>query len=967
VCREGRELLAEELGIDPSPALQQLEADILRQAAHLAASDPATRQGSDHAPASGSAGGVPTDRARHAASPPATAPRPRNAFVGRDAEMALLEEVLDGARSGAGQLVLLSGEPGIGKSRLIQELGRHAAPLRPVVGRCVQAEGVPPFWPWVQVLGALPQTPSGGDKPVALAQGDELGSAVAARFSQALQVAARIRAAAGSHGSIVVLEDVHWADPASLELLHLVTAELITDPVLVVASYRDVEIASGAALEATLGLLARHPAVTHLRLSGLDEAAVEALVGQTAGVGPAAQDPAALLERTGGNPYFITELLRWSSVSAGSAGAGGDGGRRGEGPLPTGVRDVLRLRLAALPPAAVHGLTVGAVVGRDFPLHLLEAAVDEDPEMLLESIEAALAAGLLTEPAPGRFRFAHALVREVLLDSSSAARRARVHGRLLAALRQRHGVHAPVAALAHHAHAAALGGVDVADAAELCLRSAQEALTRIAYEDAVAAAGRGLELDDTTPLDPAVRCDLLLVRAEALKRLGDLSGAGDAIDVAYALAREHEDAARITQAALASAGGGFGLFWSLAWTAEPAIDVILERLIEANAVAPETDAQTQVAVASLLASTLTVRGRPREADEVSAAALERGRELGGLSLARALRGRLVARWYGDAPEERILLAEELITVAGNHRQAELTGRFFRMHALLELGDVAASDAELARFEQRARELRMVEHELAAGWFRADRALMEGRLVDAEQLAEQLAAPRPGTTDAARLVLSSAIASVRGIGMWFRGRLHEMGINAEQVPADAHPGWRLIAAMSLAETGDTAGAATLLAEAMPLDAPGDLEGVDAVANAWLRAEVAVLVGDVARARLLHAQLLPLAGRLVVFSPDATCHGSAELPLGSLAAVCGDLDEAVDRLERAIDVNDRVGARPYSAIAHARLAGVLRARGGAEDVTAAGLNDTSAQRIAEELELPGVGRPWRVSSSTTERSA
>jgi DNA-binding SARP family transcriptional activator len=931
VHREGRQMLAEELGIDPSPALQELEAAILRQAPHLAAPDP-----------------VPMVVAATALRQPAPA-----SLVGRDDELSRLDAALARARAGAGQVVLLSGEPGIGKTRLAEALARRAAPSPVAVGRCVQAEGAPAFWPWLQVLGALaqPEGPTGATEPIGSAPTASAGPAgvldapSATRFDQALQVAGRLRSAAGTDATVVVLEDLHWADPGSLDLLHLVAAELHDASALLVGTYRDVDAEPSPSLRSTLAALARHPGVTHLTLRGLDHGAVASLVEQATGQAPDDEHAETLRERTGGNPFFVTELLRWSDGAAGGL------------PLPAGVRDVLRMRLARLPEVAARGLAVGAVIGRDFPLHLVEDVVDDDPDDVLAGVEAAVEAGLLLEPAPGRFRFGHALVREVLLEGT-AARRARVHGRILAALRQRHGEHAPLPALAHHAHAAALGGVAVPDAAMLCLRAAREALARIAYEEADAAGARGLELGAVAPLDPAVRIDLLLVRTDALSRLGDLSSAGELVDEAFALARELGDGDRSALAALATGGGGFGLFWALSWVSNPSSgDLVLDRLAEAYAAGDAVAPELRVAVAALLAASLALRGRAREAEEASAAALETGRSLGGAALARALRGRLVARWYGDDPDERIRLAEELIAVAGEHRPAELTGRFFRMHALLERGDVEASDEELDRFEQRAAELRTAEHELAAGWWRAQRALMEGRVDEAERLAAELS-PREGMTDTARMILGAAVASVRGIGLWMRGRLREMHANARDAATDGHPGWSLISAIALAEEGDRDGAGRLLAASMPLDAPATLEGVDAVANAWLRAEVAVLVGDVDRARILHRQLLPLEDRLVVFSPDATCHGSGQLALGSLAAVCGDLDEAVDRLTDAIAVNDRVGARPYAALAHRRLAGVLRARSGDGDVAAAEEHAAAARRIADEFDLPGVAGPWTV---------
>jgi DNA-binding SARP family transcriptional activator len=936
LARDGRALLAEELGIDPSPALQELESAILRQDPRLRAPS-----GERTAPSSPSAPIGPRGTAAAAGAVAGAFP-----FVGRDDELAQLAAALERARAGVGQVLLVSGEPGIGKTRLVEELTRRAAPSRVAVGRCVEAEGVPPFWPWLQILGALPST-VGCD----LDPSEEFAGVGAVRFGQALRVADVLRRAGTEGGVAVVCEDLQWADQASLELLRLVAGQLVGDPVLLVATYREDGIVPGGVVEAALGILARHPAVTRLRLDGLDDPAVSALAEVVTGVAPDLGAARVLRERTSGNPYFVTEVLRW--------GSGDDRGTR----LPAGVRDVLRLRLRALPAAGLAGLTVGAVIGRDFALHLVEAATEDPPDELLSALEAGTRAGLLTEPAPGRFRFAHALVREVLLDELSGARKARLHARVLEAMSERQGSHVPVQARAHHAYAAASAGVDVPDAAGACLAAALDDLGRSAYEDAVTEVDRGLEIEAAGPSDLGLRTDLLLARVEALTRLGDLVTAGEDLDAALEAARELGDPHRLARAAVASGGGGLSLLWTQIWASNPDIASTRELLATAHVAAPQVDPDTRLAVAALLGVALAMEGQAGAADAVSRQALEEARSRGGTTLSRALRGRLASHWGLDDPSERLQLAEELLADTPRDLRAELVGRFFRMYALLELGDAGASDAEFARFESLSPQLGSVEHQLAAGWFRVQRLLLRGEVEEAERQTQDLLRHRSGATDLAAMLLGAGRDCVHSIAAWFRGTT--ASVPHASIEGDARTVAGAAAALAWAAGGAVAAAAARLAASVPLGMPVDLDGPHSVALAWLHAELAVLVADMGRAAVLFDALAPWSDRVVVLAPDTIALGSAERVLGGLAALRGDLDEAVRRLSRATEVDARIGARPFEAMGHARLVEVLRARNGDGDGERVTGHAAAARRIADELGLPGVAvvRPMRRAPSAS----
>jgi DNA-binding SARP family transcriptional activator len=911
VMRTGRRLLADELGIDPGAALQALEQAILRQ-------DPSLER---PAPRAAGSAGLP-DRAEN-----------RSLLVGRDAELAALRQAAAEALAGRAGLVLVSGEPGIGKTRLVEEVHRCAGAAPVVRGRCVAAEGAPPFWPWTQVLACLPPTeePADADRDPADAPAE------AARFTLAMRMAERLRSASQKTGLVVVLEDAHWADHASLELLRLIPFALDAAPVLLVVTYRPDEASDS--LREVVAEFARHHAATRLELAGLPIDAVARLLTDAAC--PAdTETVVAVHDRTGGNPFFIGELVRWAA-------------RRGESlaraPLPSGVRDVVRLRVAALPPVAGQVLSVGAVIGREFPLRLVEAALDATDDASLGAVEGALAAGLVSEVADGRFRFTHALVREALLEDMTGARRARVHARVAVALRTTLGGHAPAAALAHHAYAAAHGGVPGTGAADACLRAAREALARTAYEDAEDLASRGLGVCDAGT-EPVTAGDLLLTAAEALNRVGRHDEALARALEAACLARRLEDRNRLAEAALAASRGGYGLYWGFTRVGLAAEALAL--LEEAHAERQTVDGELRVLVTAELACQRALRSQRPAAEHLSVLALDEARALGGRALVRALRARFVALWGPEHAPARLRLVEELLEVSAD-REAEATGRYLRLVTLLELGEVERFDAELTVLQDTVAGLHLRDHELAVGWLRTVRALLRGRVAEAEAIGQALFTPPPGVTTGTAAVLRESAGTIFGIAAWFRGRTSQMRENAQVLSGAAgNPAWPLIVALALAESGDHDGAAAVLSEHVAEDVSDVPDGVDAVAVLWMAAEVVLLLGDVERARHLRRRLLPGADRLVVFGPASVCHGSGELPVGSLAAVLGDLDEAVERLERAAATNARIGARPYEALARARLAGVLRTRGSRGDHTRAEAQDTAARAIASDLGLPGV---------------
>ncbi|MEV4417015.1 BTAD domain-containing putative transcriptional regulator [Catellatospora sp. NPDC049609] len=443
---QAHRLLSGEYGLDPGERLRAVHRAILAQ-------DPSLDV-------------PPRGTARPSAPPAAGQPLP-----GRVAELDALAAAAEGARGGAGRGVLVVGEPGMGKTTLVTRAAAAAARDGvPVVwARCPAVGQAPPFWVWIQVVRELAAAPGAGDAGALAALGatapDEAPADPAARFRLYEAVARLIDAAAREQGLLVVLDDLHAADPDSLLLLRYLAGALAPTRALLAATSRPYEHDPG--LVAAVAELARMPGFTRLDLSGLDEAALAALVRRETGAEPAPDELAALLGRTGGNPFFAIELLRHG----------------GTGELPPTVRDTLRLRLDAVPGPARDHLDVLGVAGQDLAVPLLAEVLGVTAAQAAEALLPAYAARLVVETGPGRVGFAHPLFAEVGYAVLAPPRRAGLHARLAGAL-ERLGGAAPAEIAYHYGHAASLGYAD--DHLRWLLRAADDATRRLAYEDALA-------------------------------------------------------------------------------------------------------------------------------------------------------------------------------------------------------------------------------------------------------------------------------------------------------------------------------------------------------------------------------------------------------------------------------------------------------------------------------------------------
>ena len=878
---------------------------------------------------------------RRRASPvePAANPLDRLAagvHVGREREIDELCGAADVALAGHGQLVLVSGEPGIGKTRLVEELTTYAHLRDALVlwGRCYEGEGAPPYWPWIQVIRAY----SVDHDPEALAETMGPGAAdiaqivsevrrrlpglepppssvggEQARFRLFDTVATFLLNASRREPLVVVLDDLHCADRGSLALLEFLAPQLGRARLLVVGTYRDTELHAHRSLVQTLGELARVQPPRRIVLRGLTRAAVARYMAMTAGVEPDDALVEAIHAKSEGNPFFVAEIVRLLSTEERLEGAAG------EISIPQEVSELIARRLAPLSAYCREALSIAGVVGRDFDLRVLQAVADVDAERLLEALDEAQAARVIAMTGPGRYRFAHVLISDALVDGLSASRRLRLHKRVGDALERAYAgrLEHRLGELAHHFLEAAPAG-DAERGVRYAIAAAEHAGGRLAYEEAARMYERALDALELVPVNGARRCDLLLALGEAHHRAGAHRRANAAFRQAAALARELRSAERLARAALGYGGprGSFGV-----------VDQELVTLLEEALVTlgPHEDG-ARARLLARLAMELYFAGAAERRATLIDEAVAIARRLGDpATIAYALNARYAALWGPENATERLEIAKEVLELArraNDHRLAR-EGRGRRIVALLELGEIATAHAEIDAHARAAEELRQPYGRWQAAVWQAAEALLAGRFTDGESRARDALelGRRVRMTDAENcFAVQSFVAAME------LGRLGDLQHTVEQLSKrEPEPmQWITGLAYLYAELGRRDEAAAAFE-------PVAARGFAAIArdNQWLTriatlADTCAFLGDVAHAGELHDLLLPYAERNVVMVEGWACFGSAARPLAALAATIGQWDDAEAHFQAAIDLNSRLGARPWLARTELAYAQMLLAR-------------------------------------------
>jgi class 3 adenylate cyclase len=863
-------------------------------------------------------------------------------FVGRDTELEQMRGSLEDALAGQGRLLLLSGDPGIGKTRTAEQLATYASVrgARVYWGRCQESEGQPPYWPWSEALRSyvLEADPVGlrwqlGSRAADVAAivpelAERLGDlgeppdmeTDQARFRLFDSFASFLGGASSDRPTVIVLDDLHWADEPSLLLLRFVARRLADTGLLLIGTYRDVELGRHHPLADTLGDLAGVEGARRVTLKGLDAEGIADYIELTAGVDRPPRDlAAAILDQTGGNPFFIGEVVRLMAAE----GRLGEEGARGEVAIPQGVREVVGRRLDRLSSDANQVLRIAAVYGRDFRLDVLDRVCGLGADEIEAALREAVGDRLVNEPAAGLYSFSHALVRETLEAEVAASKRVAMHLEIARALEQVYAdeLDRHLGELAHHfIEAAPLGEAD--RAVDYATRAAAQARKRLAYEDAAVLYGRALEtLELAREPDRERRLELLLELGAAQTRASRVSDARATLNAAADLARELDRPERMAQAVLGMV---------LLGVAGVVDDQLIELLNEAlETVGPE-DSPLRSQLLSGLAQELYWVDAAGRSNDVGVEALEMARRVGDPdSLAFAL----IRRQFtgGVGPEEtrrRLRESDEMHDLAKRlgDRELELRAHAYRLRDRLELGDIGEVDVDLAAYERLAKELRQPAHLWHVPGLQAMRALVDGRFADAEPLiAEALAAGTRAEETVAEqfhgiqlallMRLRRSDADDAGLAALVAG-LAELAERFNAIPA-----WRCSLAATHAELGheNEARAAfeTLAADdfaELPLDAQWSI-------SLALLAEAAVFLEDVRRARVLYEHLLPFDGLNIVAGRAAACYGPVARILGTLAAVDGRPDAAERHFTDGLAMSDRMGNRPFSALGRYQLAHLL----------------------------------------------
>ncbi|MFI0354706.1 ATP-binding protein [Actinomadura sp. 9N407] len=907
--RRARRALAEELGVDPGPALRGLEADILAQAPGLTTGPgPTTAPGPTRAPEFG-----PRPRLRLAPAADETI------FVGRHDELERLVTAARNAAEGRCGLVLIGGDAGMGKTSLAERLAPTLPGWTAGWGRASETGGAPAAWPWAELLrglaaaepppadlaerlapllsdGATPQAGTGsqGGTGSPGGTGAQGGTDVTTgRFRLHLAVGDYLAGLAGRAPLLLVLDDLHWADEETLALLTVLPRRLRDLPVLLVGTFRQTE--TPERLTDAFAALARHEPL-RIALAGLPAADVAALVRATCATEVGDDELAAIAERTGGNPFFTRETARLLDA---------------EGPaaatrlVPAGVGDVLRHRIGRLPESAQTILRYAAVVGREADLGLLTDVSGGDEDAVIDAVEAGLATGLVTEPAAGRIRFAHALVRDTLYTGLSRARRTRLHGQVAGALEDRRPDE--VAAIAHH-HLEA-GAADPAKAVHYARLAAEEAESRFAHRAAadlwVRAAeslGAGaspherLELEAAAIRSSALAGSVVKARERRLRALRQARTLGD-------------------PALLARVIVSFDV--PTLWTSREYGTLDQDVIDAAEEALAGLDGDAGMRIRLLTTLALELEGEQHDrgltaADEAVRTARALGRpEL----LAIALNGRYINGYRtADGLPERHRLATELLDLATAH---DLGTYRVLGHLQLQQACIAGRDLEAAR-RHREEGMRLAEQYglpllgLIADWYDALGHAFAARFGDAEQAYRRVgvAIGETGIWSSERGMALLGVFCLRLI----QGRAGELVEEARWL----WERWRHVGAtadlyaLALADAGRTADARQVVRGAGPVRLDYFYDLVMA-----LRGRRAIALDDPCTAAEAYEALLPYRDHIAGGGTAVVTIGPVAQTLGDLAIFLDRPGAAVGHYRHAAGIAARIGASSWTGLARESL--------------------------------------------------
>ncbi|HVW23730.1 MAG TPA: AAA family ATPase [Polyangiaceae bacterium] len=887
-------------------------------------------------------------------------PPPSEPFFDRERELVELESTLERAIAGQTRAALIGGDAGVGKTRLAEALAASAEVRGASVlwGRCCEEGGAPELRPWIQILERLFQLENGSDELArveAMARlFPERGHADDAawpllrtepeRYLAFHAIAQRLRQAAQRTPLVLILEDLHTADAASLLLAHFLLREIRDARLFVVGTYRPGELDREASTPRLFGKLLSEARA--IELSGLSESGIRQLIEDALPGHHADANVIARVHRvTEGNPLFVSELVRllaselWESSGATDLR------------IPERIAEALRGRFERLPAPTRELLATAAVIGRHFELPLLHGLDAVEEHELLERLRPALERKIVAPVAgkDGVFQFTHILFRDVLYEDLEIGRRAELHGKVAQLIESfdSGAAERPAALLAHHFLRAALGRGS-RKGAEYSIAAGKHALASFAFEEAALHFERALDAlrYERGSERLAAECRLSLGHAQRLS--GNYAAAAQSFDSALSIAAKIEDPITFAKAAL-----GFA-------QVKPEMGIVNQEVIErleraVAALRKSADVELPV-IRELLTRALARLGvcswfalHAEEAERLSRESLELARALGDSSaLSNSLLSRHFVLWHPSHAAERLSISNELIELERQSRSPAIPeARLCQIFDLLELGFREALGRATGAYDELARKLRDPLAMWNARVLGTMQALLEGRFAEAEANALE--------TFQVGLKIHELNARIYFVAQMFwlrceQGRPRELEQNTnERGIVTRNERLRLHC-----EAGDGAATQRLLDRVAK-------EGLGSLRRDWswfpTLAHVAAacaLVGDAARAAEVQALLAPYAELHVVLGPAVVYLGPVSLYLGLCARARSRYDEAIHWGERALADSTRLGARPSAARANLHLAESFARRGESGDRARAAGAAERAIALGRELGMREIER-------------
>jgi DNA-binding winged helix-turn-helix (wHTH) protein len=851
----------------------------------------------------------------------------RAALLGREGIMALLLERLQQAKSGVSSCVLITGEPGLGKTRILEELLVRAEQHGVEVwfGRCTEVEGAPAFWPFIQIFREALRW-RGAERLRALlgSEGADIAGAISelreqladlpeaaplssasSRFRLFDSMAVFLRRAADERPILLVLDDLHRADPASLRLLLFLLRHVQRARILFVGAFRP-DSPESAETTALLAALSSESSARRVALHGFGTKEIARYVELATGVEPPASVAELLHAQTAGNPLFMQHLIEnWRAATEGESPLGWQS--LANMPLTHGLAGAIERHLEFVSPDCRELLCIAAVLGTEFSAGFLSRVAERPAVDCNAHLAEAAAFGLLRELAPEQrhYRFAHVLLRDALYAQLSAAARANLHGRAARAIEaQGIGENAVLLAEVTRHFVSAAPSHDASRALHYTLRAAEAALRTLAYEQAASDFDRALSLLQYQPPDPRQRMTLLFRKGDALARV-DLPAARAALFEAAALARELADYEVLVRAATLIA------IPPESGTVDNEQVAVLRQALEALRAHDEHDDRC-VLLQALIAKSLLYERAPQERVSLARGALCEARTL----QASARRAEVLTRCHEALPgpehlHERLGISAELTRLAGEtgDQLAQLRAFGVQIENAVECGDMARVDSALDGMEVLAERMREPLYRWYGKVMRAMRDYVRGDLAGADRRmhdAWQSGAPvSPELVRHVFCVQQNALLRLRGQVAQAQPLVREMMLQFPMLT-----GWTAAWGALLWDLGQQDDARRCLERLMVHGAAATRSESSVLSSYAALAELSWKVGDITAAKDVYTVMLPYAEHHGLTNMGAGTFGPLNRHLGTLAECLGDVTLAETHYRAALTAATRMPSPVFS---------------------------------------------------------